>query len=108
MKPNKDGWIRHRGGKCPVEAGALVDTKHRDGKIVLVHHATADANMSDIGLQTIWKHRKDEFDIMYWRPHVATAEQSSEVEQSPTVKDSLTVEQANERSIRCLRGKVRC
>lgn len=68
------GWIRHRGGKCPVEAGTLVDTKHRDGKIIMNHRATADKTTSEIALQTIWEHRKDEFDIMYWRPHVATEE----------------------------------
>lgn len=32
-KPNKDGWIRHRGGTCPVEVGVCVDVMHRDGVI---------------------------------------------------------------------------
>lgn len=30
-KANADGWVRHRGGKCPVEAGTLVDVKWRSG-----------------------------------------------------------------------------
>ena len=32
-KPNKDGWIRHRGGKCQVEAGGRVDYRMRNGRI---------------------------------------------------------------------------
>ena len=32
-KANGDGWIRHRGGKCPVEAGARVDYRMRNGRI---------------------------------------------------------------------------
>ena len=76
---NKNGFIRHRGGKCPVAAGTLVDTKHRDGEIVMTHYATADKKTSEIALETIWKHHKDEYDIMYWRPHVETTEQSQEV-----------------------------
>lgn len=30
-KQNKDGWIRHRGGKCPVDDGVMVDVRLRDG-----------------------------------------------------------------------------
>ena len=30
-KQTKDGWIRHRGGKCPVDAGVMVDIRLRDG-----------------------------------------------------------------------------
>ena len=32
MENNK--WVRHRGGKCPVEAGVLVDVKLRDGEVI--------------------------------------------------------------------------
>lgn len=55
-KPNKDGWIRHRGGKCPVDLGTLVDIRNRDGKIFervkasnennWVHHSTL--SLSDV------------------------------------------------------------
>ena len=31
-KPNKYGWIRHRGGKCPVDAGVRVDYRMRSKK----------------------------------------------------------------------------
>lgn len=34
-KESKDGWIRHRGGKCPVETGVLVDVRYRDGSVNL-------------------------------------------------------------------------
>lgn len=34
-KAKGDGFIRHRGGKCPVQSGALVDVRCRDGRILL-------------------------------------------------------------------------
>jgi len=33
MSKNAEGWIRHRGGKCPVEAGVKVDYRMRDGML---------------------------------------------------------------------------
>lgn len=33
MSKNAEGWIRHRGGKCPVEIGAIVDIRNRDGRV---------------------------------------------------------------------------
>lgn len=80
---NKDGWVRHRGGKCPVEAGTLVDVKYRGGGIVHRHYATADKATSQIALAAIWQHRKDDRDIMYYRIHKPDPE---------AVKESLPVE----------------
>jgi hypothetical protein len=77
VKPNKDGWIRHRGGKCPVEAGTLVDYRMRDGDID--DHGEEPDRLR-------WEHVGCLTDIMAWRPHVAT------------VNESLTVEQANQRA----------
>lgn len=37
---NKDGWVRHRGGKCPVEAGTLVDVRLRSGAILYCTEAS--------------------------------------------------------------------
>lgn len=71
-KANADGWIRHRGGKCPVEAGTRVSTKYRDGTITLVHHLTADPMASNVSLKTVWGHKKDQYDIMYYKPHKPT------------------------------------
>lgn len=67
-KANKDGWIRHRGGKCPVEDGALVDVRFRSGII-----KTACDSLS-----FRWNHTGHQGDIMAFRPHVAIAEQSSD------------------------------
>jgi hypothetical protein len=71
-KANKDGWIRHRGGKCPVEAGALVDVRFRSG----ITKTVCDS------LSFRWDHTGQQGDIMAWRPHVATTEQSTEVAQT--------------------------
>lgn len=57
-KANKDGWIRHRGGKCPVEAGVLVEVKTRDGK---VYSETSD--------DVQWHHFKHYRDVMRYRIH---------------------------------------
>ena len=69
------GWIRHRGGKCPVEAGTLVDVKLR------CRHEEGGVQADDV----LWVHdgwgHPDE--VMQWRlhnPEQATTEQSSDVE----------------------------
>ena len=33
MSKNAEGWIRHRGGKCPVDSGVKVDYRMRDGML---------------------------------------------------------------------------
>lgn len=56
-KANKDGWIRHRGGKCPVETKrALVDVRLRDG---FVNMGTAES--------FDWGHDGVAGDIMAWK-----------------------------------------
>lgn len=63
-KAKKDGWLRHRGGKCPVEAGTLVDVRLRSGEIMLgVEAMTGWANS--------WSHDESPHDTMAWRPHKA-------------------------------------
>lgn len=37
VKANKEGWIRHRGGKCPVEGNPKVEIRLRNGEIVTMH-----------------------------------------------------------------------
>ncbi len=71
-------WKRHRGGKCPVKAGTQVSTKHRDGKVVEVHHHTAQTGSSIASLNGVWKHNGDSFDIMSYR--VISQPQAEEVE----------------------------
>src|SRR6185437_15539298 len=76
---NKDGFIRHRGGKCPVEAGTLVDVRHRDGDIFLAEPACG------LGRAETWAHSNHKGDIMAYRIHTpseqpATTEESSPVE----------------------------
>ena len=67
-KPNKDGWIRHRGGKCPVEAGVLVDVRHRDGQII----ENVPALLSAWAGEAQWAHdtpHKASGEIMAYRTH---------------------------------------
>lgn len=62
VKANKDGWIRHRGGKCPVEPGTLVDVRYRDG-------ATQTAKSLDGTYAEVWQHSGHRRDIMAYRLH---------------------------------------
>lgn len=66
---NAEGWIRHRGGKCPVAAGTEVSTRHRDGKIEEVHHMTAFEGASAESLKCFWSHENDDSDIMAYKMH---------------------------------------
>lgn len=61
-KPNKDGWIRHRGGKCPVESDEMVEVRLRDG----TEYVGDDA---ENGEYWEWDHSGSGGDIMAWRPH---------------------------------------
>lgn len=60
-KKNAEGWIRHRGGKCPVEDGVKVDYRMRDGEI--------DCFGRDAG-RLQWNHEPDDGDIMAYRLHI--------------------------------------
>lgn len=81
-------WKRHRGGKCPVKAGTEVTTKHRDGKVVDVHHHTAQSNTSTASLNAVWKHNGDSFDIMHYK--VISQPQAEEVEVKDTTIGTLS------------------
>lgn len=58
-KPNKEGWIRHRGGKCPIDAMGMVDVRFRSGSV-----ATAKDYLS-----FRWQHTSEKGDIMAYRLH---------------------------------------
>lgn len=70
-KANKDGWIRHRGGKCPVEKGTLIDVRYRDGEI-RVECEALDDDCSD------WSHTCSLGDILAYR--ICQPEQQKEAE----------------------------
>lgn len=76
---SKEGWIRHLGGKCPVEAGTLVDVCHRDGDVFTGCKVGESFSCKD------WSHTNDDGDIMAYRIHTPS-------EQPATVKDCLSVE----------------
>lgn len=66
-KPNKYGWIRHRGGKCPVDKEAYISARFRSGE---TFHGPA------YGL--VWDHRGIPSDVMSWKQHVATVKVDGE------------------------------
>lgn len=60
------GWKRHRGGKCPVEAGVLVDIRCRDGKVLEgVQCGKSYTRTSSM----FWEHSGDGAEVMAWRMH---------------------------------------
>lgn len=74
-KADKDGWILHRGGKCPVDGEIKVETRQRGGQIVI-------ENAQDFW----WEHRSNNGDIMAYRLH----KQAEQVEacSKPDPRDS--------------------
>ncbi len=56
MSKNAEGWIRHRGGKCPVEVGCAVEARLRNGSL-------------RVGSRFDWSHSNDSADIMAYRLH---------------------------------------
>lgn len=67
-KANKDGWIRHRGGKCPVEAGTMIDVRFRDGYIEKEIPALENSSPKARGAYD-WSHSGSMRDIMAYRLH---------------------------------------
>lgn len=63
MSKNAEGWIRHRGGKCPVDAGAEVDVRRRSGDIEPLTDIDTD------NADETWLHVGDKDDIMAYRLH---------------------------------------
>lgn len=57
-KANADGWIRHRGGKCPVQAGTMVEVRNRAGDIALTGAGSCNS------VSWHWSHDKHPGDIM--------------------------------------------
>ena len=94
-KANGDGWIRHRGGKCPVEAGTLVDVRYRSGVIcegvtALTYHGDDgfESSRSDyLDLAVNWSHTKSDGDIMRYKIHKPAEQPVNQVDPSVVVFD---------------------
>lgn len=87
-KANKDGWIRHRGGKCPVEAGVLVEVRLRDGHIY-------QGDESEAGEFWDWSNEGVGGDIMAYRLHKPSGQpcpvEEKAVERIETLDPAKTV-----------------
>jgi hypothetical protein len=65
----KDGWILHHGGKCPVDAGTVVDVRYRSGTQNNHVKALFSTNTGgSLGLTAFtWAHYETKNDIMAYR-----------------------------------------
>lgn len=68
LAAKNDGWIEWGGGKCPVEKGALIDVKWRDGKVDTEIPAKIRCPSRD-RQAIIWHHAGHELDIIAYRLH---------------------------------------
>lgn len=77
-KANAQGWIRHRGGKCPVEKGTAVDIRVRSGEIAENCKALTFESDHNNLCAMVWSHENPGHrnDIMAYRLH--QPEQSAE------------------------------
>lgn len=73
VKANRDGWIRHRGGKCPVADDALVEFRMRDGLINEMHAGGMD-----------WSHDGDHGDVMAYKIVGAVDEHMQDADEGRT------------------------
>lgn len=85
MSKNAEGWIRHRGGKCPVEVGTLIDIRCRDG---LVRKGVPCGKDFTRTASMFWSHEGDGAEVMAYRLH-KPAEQV-EACSKPELKISLS------------------
>lgn len=68
MSENAEGWVRHRGGKCPVDKGVRVDVRYRDGEISMNQPALEKGDPSEPWAED-WSHDGVSADIMAYRLH---------------------------------------
>lgn len=65
-KKNAEGWIRHRGGKCPVDDGTLIDIRCRDG---IVKEGVVCGDQFTRTSEMFWIHEGDNAEVMAYRLH---------------------------------------
>lgn len=83
---NKDGFIRHRGGKCPVEAGTLVNYRMRNG---VSSRCSVKAELLS------WSHEGESSDVMAWKL-CPPSNQPANIEESSPVEPVAPAECTNE------------
>ena len=72
---NQGEWKRHRGGKCPVAAGVLIDVRRRNGEIERgIPALEIGMATTDDGISSFWRHDGDSAEIMAYRIHTPAIE----------------------------------
>lgn len=84
-KADKDGWIRHRGGKCPVDDGTMIDIRCRDG-IVKEGVVCGDQLARTSGM--FWMREGDNAEVVAYRLH-KPAEQVEQAEAEQVMRDCV-------------------
>lgn len=62
-------WIEWKGGKCPVENGALVDVMFRNGSKSFGVPAGDSVTKSPNAHQVYWDNDNNDYDIIAYRLH---------------------------------------
>lgn len=97
-KANKDGWIRWRGGKCPVAEGTIIDVRYRDGKISTGIPAMSHDVPDLVRCATDWGHKwKSSAEIMAYRLH--KPEDARPTEADPRVVEAKSAPEIMEVSV---------
>lgn len=77
-KPNKDGWMRHSDGICPVPKGTLIDVRRRDRRVEIgLLCGAPGTRTSGSSVCNFWQSDNDTADIMAWRPSAVKSIPSS-------------------------------
>lgn len=67
LAEKNEGWIKWEGGECPVERGALVDVKYRDGFELLSLSAMKNAPSKRDAGYAFWRNDGADNDIIAYR-----------------------------------------
>ena len=79
------GWIAWGGGECPVEKGALIDTKHRDGEVRKRSKCGLNGNRTYCGEGlSFWRHDGDSAEVIACRIHTPAQHENEEMTPSAT------------------------
>lgn len=92
---SKDGWIRHRGGKCKVGGDVMVEYRMRYGDTGYAVSSSLD-----------WIHRASEYDIMAFKVCKGDCEIDESFEEAKAESKAIADEQASFDAL-CIRDEIK-